>query len=370
MNARTIEKAGWKTIQIGRLHAFVQSALQACGTSAEDAEQVADVLTASDLRGVESHGVARLEGFYVDNILNGMIDPRARPATLRETATSLALHANNGLGHPVSVKAMKRTIEKALESGVCLTTVRDSNHYGIAAYYSMMALEHGLIGISSTNTMRYSAPTFGREPLNGTSPISVAIPAKQEDDFVLDMATTTVALGKLEIAKRKGEPLKLGWAIDIEGNPTTDPDAGMGGTLLPLGGFGTEHGGHKGYGLGVLVDILTGVLAGGHFGKAHPAKDDWRKPNDVGHFFGAFRVDGFRDLDDFRADLDRELRAFKDSARAPGAERIYVAGEPEIEKARRHSAQGVALDPVVCESLENVAKKLDLAAPVWDESHA
>jgi L-2-hydroxycarboxylate dehydrogenase (NAD+) len=354
-----------KTIECGRLHTFVQAALRSCDVSGQDAEQVADVLTASDLRGVESHGVARLEGFYVDNILSGMIDPHAKPSVVRETATSIAYDANNGLGHPVAVKAMKRTIEKALAGGLCLTTVRNSNHFGIAAYYSMMALEHGLIGISLTNSMRWAAPTFGKTPMNGTSPISVAIPAKDEDPFVLDMATTTVALGKLEIAKRKGEKLKTGWAIDIDGNPTTDPDAAMGGSILPLGGFGTEDGGHKGYGLGVLVDILCGVLAGGHFGSQHPAKTEWRKPRDVGHFLGAFRVDGFRDLDAFRADLDRELRRFKESAPVAGQPRVYVAGEPEFEKSRRHSKEGVTLDPVVCASLENVAKKLSISPPQW-----
>ncbi|MBV8601903.1 MAG: Ldh family oxidoreductase [Candidatus Eremiobacteraeota bacterium] len=365
--AQTVPQAkpGWKTIQVGRLHEFVRRALLRCGVSEVDAGQVADVLTASDLRGVESHGVARLEGFYVDNILSGMIDPKASPTVVRETATSLALDANNGLGHPAGVKAMTRTIEKALESSVCLTTVRNSNHYGIAAYYSMMALEHGLIGISSTNSMRWAAPTFGKIPLNGTSPISVAIPAKDEEPFVLDMATTTVALGKLEIAKRKGEPLRTGWAIDIDGNPTNDPDEGMKGSILPLGGFGTENGGHKGYGLGLLVDILCGVLAGGHFGSQHPAKTEWRKPRDVGHFFGAFRIDGFRALDEFRATMDRELRRFKESKPEEGQTRVYVAGEPEFEKARRHGRDGVTLDPVVCASLESVAKKLEIEPPAW-----
>ena len=358
-------KAGWKTIDVDALHEFVQAALQRCDVSAEDAALVADVLTASDLRGVESHGVARLEGFYVDNIRSGMIDPRAQPSVVRETPTSVALDANNGLGHPAGVKAMKRTIEKARESGLCLTTVRNSNHYGMAAYYSMMALEHGMIGISCTNSMRWAAPTFGKTAMNGTSPISVAVPAGTQEPFVLDMATTTVALGKIEIAKRKGEPLKPGWAIDADGNPTTDPDAATGGSILPLGGFGTENGGHKGFGLGVLVDILCGVLAGGHFGSQHPAKTAWREPRDVGHFFGALRVDRFRDLDAFRQELDRELLRFKQSQPIEGESRVYVAGEPEFEKARRHKRLGVTLDPVVCASLENVATKLEISQPRW-----
>ncbi|HMD01881.1 MAG TPA: Ldh family oxidoreductase, partial [Candidatus Baltobacteraceae bacterium] len=220
------------------LRAFVVRAMTTVGVSPADAELVAEVLVASDLRGVESHGVARLEKFYVGRIADGTIDAAAKATTLSETPTLLAVDAHNGLGHPVSVRTMRRVIEKAREHGCAIATVCHSNHFGIAGYYAMMALEHDMIGIASTNSGGLAAPTFGRSLLLGTNPLAYAIPAQDGDAFVLDMATTTVALGKLEIAKRLGKPLKRGWAIDAAGNETTDPDAGLAGALLPLGGYG------------------------------------------------------------------------------------------------------------------------------------
>lgn len=356
--------AGYRRIAYDPLHAFARAAIEACGVSAADAQLVADVLVASDMRGIESHGVARLERFYVDRLREGLIDPKAVATVERETATSLAYDAHNGLGHPVSVRAMAHAIEKAKTSGVCFATVKNSNHYGMAGYYATMALEDGMIGISLTNTLRYSPPTYGREVMLGTNPIAVAVPAGEEDAFVLDMATTTVALGKLEIAGRKSQKLKMGWAIDSEGNPTDDPAKGMLGGLLPLGGYGVDNGGHKGYGLGALVDILCGVLAGGTFGRQHPALGEFLRPNDTGHFFGAMRIELFRDLEAFKRDLDRELRTFNQSAPAPGQSRVYVAGEIEWEKARAHAAGGIPLDPVIWESLRRTAAKLNLPPPV------
>src|SRR6202051_2213547 len=184
------------------LRNFVQRALEATGVAANDAMIAGEVLVASDLRGIESHGVARLEGFYVDRIRDGRIDPQAVATTLRETPTSLSVDANNGLGHPVGVRTMRRTIEKAQRAGCAIATVRRSNHFGIAGYYAMLALESDCIGIVSTNAGRLAAPTGGREPMLGTNPFAFAVPAEDGDSFVLDMATTTVALGKLATAKR------------------------------------------------------------------------------------------------------------------------------------------------------------------------
>jgi LDH2 family malate/lactate/ureidoglycolate dehydrogenase len=343
------------------LRAFVREALQAAGASAADAELVAEVLVTSDLRGIESHGVARLERFYIDRILEGMVDPRAAAETIAETATTLAVDANNGLGHPVSVRTMRRTIEKARASGCCIATVRHSNHYGIAGYYATMALPHDMIGISSTNAGRLAVPTFGSEALLGTNPFAFAIPAQDGDAFVLDMATTTVALGKLEIAKRLGKPLGRGWAVDAQGNETTVPAEGIAGSLLPLGGAGTGNGGHKGYGLGLLADILCGVLGGGVFTPEMPNSQNMLNPAITSHFFAAIRIDGFRDPAAFRSDLQRELDQFRASAAAPGAERVMTAGEPEFERAKRHEREGIGLDPVVVESLGRIAAKLGIA---------
>ena len=217
--------------------------------------------------------------------------------------------------------------------------MRRSNHFGIAGYYAMMAMEHDCIGIASTNAGRLAAPTGGREPMLGTNPFAYALPGEDGDSFVLDMATTTVALGKLEIAKRLGKSMPEGWAVDKDGNSTTDPEAGMLGALLPLGGFGTETGGHKGFGLAVLADMLCGVLGGGVFTPDMPSQRNILDPGIVSNFFMAIRIDNFRDPKEFRRDVSRSLRAFRESAPAPGFDRIYTAGEPEKIRTEEHLTQ-------------------------------
>lgn len=349
-----------------QLRAFVAAVLEKAGVDAQDARDVGDVLVAADLRGIESHGVARLESYYVSRINKGKLNPRPNYSVVRETATSVLYDADNGLGHPVGKRAMQAVIDKAREHGAAFGAVRNSNHFGIAGYYAMMALEHDMIGLASTNSVRYGAPTFGRDVMLGTNPLAFAIPTAQEPPFVLDFATTTVPKGKLEVYKRKGKPLSEGWAIDANGYSTLDPDEALRGALLPLGGFGTEHGGHKGYGLGLLVDILCGVLSGGRFGNGLPLVNDTME-GAISHWFGAFRVDGFRETDQFKADMDRELRAFKESARVPDQQRIYVAGEPEFLKTRYHREHGVPVHVKVWDGLQNLAREyglpFEIAAP-------
>jgi LDH2 family malate/lactate/ureidoglycolate dehydrogenase len=338
------------------LHAFVRRALIATGVRPDDADLVGTVLVASDLRGIESHGVARLERFYVERLCAGGIDPRATASVLRETETTLAVDARNGLGHPVGVRTMHRVIEKAAAMGCAVATVANSNHYGIAGYYATLALERDMIGVSSTNAGRLAAPTGGRDVMLGTNPFAYAIPAEDGDAFVLDMATTTVALGKLEIAKRLGKPLRPGWAVDATGAMTLDPAEGMAGALLPLGGYGTETGGHKGFGLGLLADILCAVLGGGVFVPDMPPSTHMLAPGITSHFFAAIRIDAFRDVGDFKRDLSRLLGEMRASIRAAGQERIYTAGELEALREREHRANGIGLDPVVVASLARVAE--------------
>ncbi len=352
-----------KRYDAAELNAFVTRALEATGARGEDAQLVANVLVASDVRGIESHGVARLEGFYVDRIRDGVIDARANASVLRETPTTLAVDANNGLGHPVSVRTMQRTIEKARETGAAFATVSHSNHFGIAGYYAMLALDADCIGIASTNAGRLAAPSDGRDLMLGTNPFAYAVPAAGGDSFVLDMATTTVALGKLEIAKRLGKPLLPGWAIDAQGRPTTDPDAGIGGALLPLGGFGGDNGGYKGYGLGLLSQILCATLAGGTLVPDMPPRFGILNPAITSHFFGALRIDAFRDPVEFKRDLATLLHQLRASSPAPGFDRVYTAGEPEALRTAEHLRDGIGLDPVVVESLERTAAKLGIASP-------
>jgi L-2-hydroxycarboxylate dehydrogenase (NAD+) len=342
------------------LKSFVSTVLTKVGVAAEDAAIVADVLVAADLRGIESHGVARLESYYVSRIRAGQMEAKPDVRTVRETPASLLVDAGNGLGHPTAKRTMDRIIAKAAQTGAAFGAVRNSNHFGIAGYYAMLALEHDMIGIASTNSVRYGAPTFGKEVLLGTNPLAFAIPAKNEPAFVLDFATTTVPKGKLEVYSRKEKPLNPGWAIDAEGNETRDPQVALKGALLPLGGYGVDNGGHKGYGLGLLVDILCGVLSGGAFGNDLPLPGDPPMPGKISHFFAAFTIDGFRDPEQFKADMDVELRAFKDSAKAPGHDRIYVAGEIEHEKTLEHRRNGVPVHVKVWSGLEKLAGELGI----------
>jgi LDH2 family malate/lactate/ureidoglycolate dehydrogenase len=253
---------------------------------------------------------------------------------------------------------MERVLAKAAQSGAAFGAVRNSNHFGIAGYYAMMALDRDTIGIASTNSVRYGAPTFGKDVLLGTNPLAFAIPAKNEPPFVLDFATTTVPKGKLEVYNRKGKQLNPGWAIDEHGNETLDPNVALKGALLPLGGYGVDNGGHKGYGLGLLVDILCGVLSGGAFGNDLPLPGDPPMPGKISHFFAAFTIDGFRDAEQFKADMDKELRAFKDSQKAPGQSRIYVAGEIEHEKTIENRRNGVPVHVKVWDGLQKLAGEL------------
>jgi len=343
-----------------KLKHFIVEVLERSGVARAHAEVVAGVLVEADLRGIESHGVARLDSYYVGRIRSGHLKPQPNYHVVRETKTSIVFDGDNGLGHPVSKMAMEAVIAKAYEYGAAFGAVRNSNHYGIAGYYAMMSLDHDMIGMSSTNSVKYAAATFGREVTMGTNPFAFAVPTGNEPAFVLDFATTTVPKGKIEVHKRKHKKLEPGWAIDEQGNPTYDPDEALRGALLPLGGFGTEGGGHKGYGLGLLADIFCGVLSGGCFGATLPFADE-TKEGAISHWFGAFRVDGFRDVAEFKEDMDAELRYYKESSVAHGAQRIMVAGEPEILNAVYHRQYGIPVHEKIWDGLNRLAGELNIA---------
>jgi L-2-hydroxycarboxylate dehydrogenase (NAD+) len=342
--------------------AYIEMALKHVGIDESQAKDVAEVLLAADIRSVESHGIARLRWFYVDRIRLGTINPKPAYKVVRETPTSYLVDADNGLGHPVSVHAMRNTIEKAKKHGICFSAVRNSNHYGIAGYYAMMALEHDLIGISSTDSIHFASPTFGSDKMQGTNPFAFAVPTDKEPAYVFDFATTTVTYGKLQVYGRKGYKLKPGWAVDRNGVETDDPqEAQFHGALLPLGGFGVDGGGHKGYGLGALSEILCGVLSGGVFGKALSIEEGTTNTGGVtSHWFGAMSIDAMRDAADFKRDMDEELRQFKNSAKAPGQDRIYVSGEIEHEKTLEYRRDGIPLLPKVWEDLDEMADEIGI----------
>ena len=353
-------------VGVESLSEFCTSVFVKLGVPPEDAAITTEILVAADLRGIDSHGVARLRR-YVNGLRDGVMMPCPDIKVVHETAATALIDGGAGLGQPVSERAMRLALDKADKVGAGFVTVRNSNHYGIAAYYAMMALERDCIGFSMTNAAVLVVPTFGRDAMLGTNPISVAAPSGQERPFVLDMATSTVPRGKLEVYDRQEKPLPLGWATDVHGLPTTDPALVInnllvraGGGLLPLGGAGEQHGGHKGYGLSLLVDILAGVLPGaGYANHVYPKTEEGKPlPADLGHFFGALRVDGFRPLEEFQASMDEIIQRLKGSAKAEGQDRIYIHGEKEYEVADARRSYGIPLHPKVASDLRGIAQEV------------
>ena len=355
-------------IQSESLKRFCVQAFQSLDVPEEDANIAADVLVTADLRGIESHGVARLRS-CVDRLRNGVSVARPSVRVVSETPATALIDAGAGMGQPVSYRAMVMAIEKARQVGAGFVTVRNSNHFGIAGYYAAMALEHDCIGMSMTTANVNLVPTHGRQPMLGTNPIAVAAPAGREPAFVLDMATSVVARGKLEVYDRLDKCLPAGWAADEAGRPVTDAaraqegagkDAGWG--LLPLGGAGELLGGHKGYGLAMVVEILCGLLSGAAYADlVYPKTAEGEPlPSGIGQFFGAWRVDGFRPADQFKTDMDDLQRRLKDAPKADGQSRIYIHGEKEYEEARRRTAEGIPLGGAVMADLALLANELGI----------
>ncbi|MBE3144393.1 MAG: Ldh family oxidoreductase [Planctomycetes bacterium] len=324
---------------------------------AADAEICANILLAADLRGVDSHGIIRLDTYYGSRLRKGLINPTSPVKVIQETMTTLALDGGSGLGQVVSYHAMQQCIEKARQSGVAMVTMRNSNHYGIAGYYAMLALEHDMIGISFTNSQPLVAPTYGRAAMLGTNPIAVAVPTGKERPYVLDMATSIVPIGRVTVYQKAGKEIPMGWGIDQNGQVTSDPSAVLeGGALMPLGGIDILRG-YKGYGLALLVDIFSGVLSGAAFGSnvGHPGQN---LPANVGHFFAAVRIDAFRPIEDFKQSMDALLEMMKNSPKAVGQERIYIHGEKEFELAEKNAREGIPLLITVVESLKESGHKI------------
>jgi len=335
------------------------------GCPGEQAEAAADVLITADLRGIDSHGVARLSG-YVHLWESGRVkvDPDLR--VIHETPSTAAVDGDGGLGLVVAPAAMKMAIEKAEKSGTGWVAVKNSNHFGIAGYYAMMALENDMVGISMTNASALVAPTFSVERMLGTNPIAVAVPAGRQPPFVADFATTPAAYGKVEIQMRKGEDIPLGWIQDVDGNPTSDAFAAKkGGAMLPLGSD-REHGSHKGYCLGAIVDIFSAVFSGANYGPWVPPFLSYLPPADdavgegVGHFFGAIRIDAFRPADAFKLHMDQWIERFRKTKPVAGQERVLIPGDPERELHRARIEQGIPLLDAVVADLRSVGEKFNI----------
>ena len=349
------------------LKTFCQQVFQKLGVSEQDAGIVADVLVTADAMGIPSHGVIRTRR-YVEGLKTGLMLPNAPVETLVETPSSLVINAHGALGAPVSAKAMRSVIRKAKTNGSAFGCVRDSNHFGIAGYYARMALQEDMIGIAMTNTGTLGVPTFGRQTMYGTNPIAFAAPAGNKPPFVLDMSTTVVTRGKLELYERMEKELPLGWAVDKTGKSASqaapvlqDMLAHLGGGILPLGGFGKEHGGHKGYGLAVLVDILSAVLCGAPFGKnVFDTPESYAR---VSHFFGAIKISCFRDPQEFRQDMDQMLQDLNDCPVAEGEERVWFAGQPEFEQQEASQQQGIQVLQKTYDDLYKLGEEYAVQVP-------
>ncbi|MFX1533128.1 MAG: Ldh family oxidoreductase [Promethearchaeota archaeon] len=349
------------------LFGFVKRVMTKLDVPEKGAENVADNLVLSNLRGIDSHGVARLKR-YVDGIKTGYIVPNAQHRIVKESSVLANIDGQHGLGQVVSVFSMEMTINKAKKEGIGMITVFNSNHYGFAGYYPLMALKHDLIGISMTNASPLVVPTFGKNALFGTNPIAVAVPTEKNRPWVMDFATSVVPRGKLEVYNRLNKKLPTGWATDEKGIPTDNPGHvlknlldQLGGGILPLGGEGELYGGHKGYGLGIMVDVFCGILSGSNYGPFVVSKKKGKTvfPK-VGHFFMAIDPSYFIDLKSFKKRMDNYIDLLKNSEKAEGQTRIYVHGEKEFEEHERREKNGIPLDMRTVESLTKISEEHDV----------
>ena len=333
----------------------------------DDAWISADVLVSANLRGVDSHGVARLKR-YVAGLRSGQMLPRPQVQVVHETGDTALLDGGGGLGQPIGVRGMKLALEKAQQNGTGFVTVRNSNHFGIAGYYPLMAAKEGLVGLAVTNARPSMSPTFGAQPMLGTNPIAFAAPSDMPFPFCFDGATTIAQRGKIEVAARAEKPVPAGWVIDDQGRDMTDPDVILEGltnetaSMLPLGGAGEAMAGYKGYGLAVIVEILSAALSGGPFmhGLSGLNADGSPAPHRLGHYFLAIDVTHYVPLDVFRGIVGNMARELQASKKAQGAERIYVAGEKEYERELAVRAKGVPVNANLRKTLVFLRDKLSV----------
>jgi len=341
-----------------KLRSWTEAIFQKVGVSGEDAVLLTDSLIEANLRGVDTHGITRMLCVYVKRMQVGVVNPKTQLQVVREHASTALIHCKNGIGQVASNVAMRMAIEKAKKTGVAFVATTHSNHYGAAAYWAMMALDHGMIGLSSTNAPAVVAPTGGRTPMLGTNPFAVAIPAGQEQPMVLDLATTVVARGRILLHAKQDKPLEPGWAFDELGRPTVDPHAAVKGLLAPIGGY-------KGYGIALAIDLLCGVMTGSNYGTHFPGflADNMTEPTDVGSIFAALNVESFMDAPEFKAGMDKAIREIKTSVKADGVKRIYIPGEIEFETKAERLKNGIPIPEAVVKDFVALGNELGVPLP-------
>lgn len=350
-----------KLFSYSTLHQFTKNILEAMGHSAEDAQMGANVLLTADLRGVDSHGVARLHG-YVRLWEANRMNPKPNVRIEHETPSTATVDGDRGLGLIVAPKAMKIAIEKARNVGTGWVAVNNSNHFGIAGFHAMMALEHDMIGIALTNATPTTAPTFSKEKMLGTNPIAIAFPGLYQPPLVADFSTTTAAVGKLEILQRKHQDTPQGWIQDKDGKPITDAfGLKSGGSLLPLGSD-RLHSSHKGYCLGSIVDIFTAVLSGANYGPWVPPflaflpVSEHQVGKGIGHFVGAMRIDAFRPAEDFKRHMDNWVETFRKAQPIDENQKVLIPGDIEREMTECRMKKGIPLLQSVVDDLQELGE--------------
>ena len=342
---------------------FTNAIFLKMGCPPAQAAQATIVLLSADLRGIDSHGIARLTG-YVRLWEAGRVIADPAIAVVHETPSTAVVDGGSGLGLVVAPAAMQIAIQKAEKVGTGWVSVSNSNHFGIAAYHTLLAVKQNMIGIAMTNASALVAPTFSIERMLGTNPICVAIPAGEEPPFVADLATTTAANGKLEILQRKNEQAPAGWIQTSTGESSLDPhELKNGGALLPLGGD-REHGSHKGYALGSVVDIFSAVLSGANYVPwvppfpAYVPMPEGMPGKGIGHFFGAMRIDAFRKPEDFKSHMDNWIRRFRNAKPVSAQQPVLIPGDPEREMEADRSKHGIPLLASVTEDLKALGEKM------------
>ncbi|MFC2123927.1 Ldh family oxidoreductase [Bacteroidota bacterium] len=354
-----------KIFQKEVIRAFTEKVFLAMGCSRDDAILATDVLISADLRGIDSHGIARLLG-YVRLWESNRINSAPQIKITHETPSTAVIDGDEGLGLVVTPRAMEIAISKAKNVGTGWVSIRNSNHYGIAGYHAMLALEEDMIGMSMSNASPLVAPTFSKERLLGTNPIAIAIPADKEPPFIADFATTTVANGKLELLQRKNKNAPKGWIQTNDGKASNNPnELQNGGALLPLGSD-YDHGSHKGYCLGSIVDIFSAVFSGANYGPWAPPFVSFLPLSDnpvgygLGHFVGAMRIDAFRPKDEFKAHMDNWISRFRSSQTVNGHENVLIPGDPEREMEKERNKNGIPLLESVVKDLKSLSMKFEL----------
>ena len=361
-----MEQIHW--VDFDLLETFMAEVFTRMGIPEKEAEICAEILITSDKRGIDSHGIGRFKPIYIDRIKAGQISPVTKIDVVREAPATAVLDGNNGMGQVIAHKAMSMAIEKARRYGIGMVAVRNSNHYGIAGYYSLMAVKENMIGITGTNARPSIAPTFGVENMMGTNPLTFGIPTDEEFPFVLDCATSVSQRGKIETLARLGKPTPEGWVIDRNGKYMTDSHAILNAlvageaALVPVGGQGEITAGYKGYGYAAVVEILSAALQHGAYMKMLTGfnekgeKDSYK----LGHFFIAMDIASFIDPEDFKKTAGDIVRALRHSEKAPGAQRIWTAGEKEHDAWLERKDKGAKVDEVLKNQIIELRKEFNL----------